>query len=304
MKDRIKNAILGAVVGDAMGVPYEFIPRSRIRYVDEMINDERRNLPSGTWSDDSSMIFCTMESIISNGDCVKSIGNKFVKWYDENYWTPYGRVFDIGGTTSRSIEDIKDGWLFNGLNEEDCGNGSLMRILPSALYSKDWLLIDRTSHIKLVSQLTHGHYKCMFACNLYSELIVHLLKNKSIEASFLDAVRTVSTFSPQFILKEFEDLLDLNYYESLSFDDLSGSGYVMKTLETSIWIILNAKSYREAIEMSIKVGGDTDTIACIVGGAMGLYYQDIPTSWIDEIAKKEEVLDLIDRFVKVDWSGI
>lgn len=61
----IKNAILGAVVGDAIGVPYEFKQRSQIKEV-ELISDERRGLSEGTWSDDSSMIFCTMDSIIRN----------------------------------------------------------------------------------------------------------------------------------------------------------------------------------------------------------------------------------------------
>ena len=142
MNEKIKNSILGAVVGDAMGVPYEFMPKNKIRFKDEMIEDKRRYLPSGTWSDDSSMIFCTMESIIKNGQDVKNVGDEFIKWYDEGYWTPYGRVFDIGGTTSESIESMKNGIYINGLGDDNSGNGSLMRILPCAIYSKDWSILD------------------------------------------------------------------------------------------------------------------------------------------------------------------
>lgn len=299
LNEKIKNSILGAVVGDAMGVPYEFMPKNKIRFKDEMIEDKRRYLPSGTWSDDSSMIFCTMESIIKNGQDIKSVGNEVIKWYDEGYWTPYGRVFDIGGTTSESIESMKNGIYINGLGEENSGNGSLMRILPCAIYSKDWSTLDGRAYIQSASQLTHGNYKCSFSCLLYSDIIRELLSNRDIDVAFENAVHKIKWHTPECILEEFKDLLDINHYKSLSFDDLSGSGYVIKTLETSIWIMLHAKSYYEAIEMSIKVGGDTDTIACIVGGAMGLYYQNIPMSWIDEIARKNDVLDLIDRFIEV-----
>ena len=52
-------------------------------------------------------------------------------------YTATGEVFDIGGTTQHAINNYRHGKpvLECGDPDEDaCGNGSLMRIMPLALY--------------------------------------------------------------------------------------------------------------------------------------------------------------------------
>ena len=59
---KIYDAIMGLVVGDALGVPVEFKARDTF-HVDDMIGYGTYNQPPGTWSDDSSLTLATMESV-------------------------------------------------------------------------------------------------------------------------------------------------------------------------------------------------------------------------------------------------
>lgn len=292
----IKNAILGAAVGDNIGVPYEFKLRSQIKDV-ELISDERRGLPEGTWSDDSSMIFCTMDSIIRNKGNInmKDIGDTYVKWYNEGFWTPYGRVFDIGETTRWALENIIDGKSNPGLDGDmDCGNGSLMRILPIAIKIRDYDFRDRLKIIEEYSAITHSYVKCVIACNIYSEFIVHILKGHSKEDALAQATQNVSGYSSKY-LKDFHHLFGEGFYKS-DYNNLNSSGYVINTLSSALWIIMNADNYYNSIIKAIKLGEDTDTIACVVGGVTGLLYGDIPKYWADALARKNDILELINNF--------
>ncbi|GHT47383.1 hypothetical protein FACS189440_07710 [Bacteroidia bacterium] len=141
--DKIKLVLFGVAVGDALGVPVEFKSRQEMRQnpISDMIGYGTYNQPSGTWSDDSSLTFCLAEALTQDFNLNK-IGQNFVKWYREGYWTPYGEVFDIGNSTKDAIYRISNGTkpeLAGGCEETDNGNGSLMHIAPLLFY-----LLDKT----------------------------------------------------------------------------------------------------------------------------------------------------------------
>ena len=74
--ERIKGSLFGFFVGDALGVPVEFIEREELKAnkVTEMLEYGTHNQPMGTWSDDSSMVIATIDSLIQNkGISFKSI---------------------------------------------------------------------------------------------------------------------------------------------------------------------------------------------------------------------------------------
>ena len=114
---------------------------------------------AATWSDDSSLAFCTAESLVQGFD-LEDMGNQFVKWYAEAYWTARGEVFDVGGTTGEAIHRLSRGAKADcagPTGDWDNGNGSLMRILPIALrFATDPLhVLLEKAH--LASRVTHGH---------------------------------------------------------------------------------------------------------------------------------------------------
>ena len=170
---KIYDAIMGLVVGDALGVPVEFKARDTF-HVDDMIGYGTYNQPPGTWSDDSSLTLATMESVIRNGgiDPADMMKN-FSMWLNNGVFTPYGEVFDVGGTTEAAIRRFQNGVepLKCGLNHyKHNGNGSLMRILPLALFPSS------VNDINNVSSLTHAHEISRRACRLYVGTAEQLLK--------------------------------------------------------------------------------------------------------------------------------
>ena len=131
---KIYNGIMGLVVGDALGVPFEFKQRDTFECVD-MVGWGTYNQPPGTWSDDSSMTLATVDVISHFGlDCT-AIMQGFHDWYFGNKYTPHGKVFDVGHATQAAIMRYHrdtPALLCGGRDVMDNGNGSLMRILPLA----------------------------------------------------------------------------------------------------------------------------------------------------------------------------
>ena len=88
---------------------------------------------------------------------------------------------------------------------------------------------------------------------------------------------------------------DLN---NLNVDDIKSSGYVVDTLEASLWVLLKAKNYKESIIGSVNLGGDTDTIGAITGSMAGIIYgyESFPKEWINDLARKDYIEELCTKF--------
>ena len=174
MKHKIsKDILLGMAVGDALGVPVEFRNRAELDRdpVTGMRGYGTHNLPPGTWSDDSSLAFCLAESLC-RGYNLDDIARRFVRWFYDCYWTPHGRVFDIGIGTRRAIGKLKAGAppaRAGGAEETDNGNGSLMRILPLLLHIRHMPLASSVPIISEVSGLTHRHPRSVLGCVILLE---------------------------------------------------------------------------------------------------------------------------------------
>lgn len=306
MDNKIKAGIFGVCVGDALGVPVEFKSRETLKRfpVTDMQEFCSWNQPKGTWSDDSSLTLCLAESLTKGYDLEK-IGESFVKWVKYGHWTAHGRLFDIGGTTRHSIDRLIKGESarFSGnIFEEDNGNGSLMRILPLAFYLKneeDTETFYRT--LKEVSSITHGHFRSVFACFVYVVFAIELIKGKTKEEAYSHIQKVALDFAENqgFNPKEiqlFNRILknDISAYPE---DEISSGGYVLHSLEASLWCFLNSESYAEAVLKAVNLGEDTDTTGAITGGLAGIYYgfENIPKEWIDVLARKDDIEKLCEQ---------
>lgn len=285
---KIYDGIFGLVVGDAVGVPYEFSRRDTFTATD-MTGYGSYNLPAGTWSDDSSMALATVESIARLGRISPDdIMHNFYRWTDENAFTPYGELFDIGFATRDAIQRYAGGvpaGKCGGRGERDNGNGSLMRILPLAFTDCRYKTVDA------VSDLTHAHEISLEACRIYISVARKLLRGKPLH-------EIVKKIKPKLSVYE-----RLPVLETLQRDEISSGGYVVDTLEAALWCNLKSSSYRECILLAVNLGRDTDTVAAIAGGLAGIMYgtggeKGIPEEWIGQIARKEWIEELCEKFEK------
>ena len=300
-----KDILFGVAVGDALGVPVEFNSRQTIKLnpVTDMTGYGTYNLPPGTFSDDSSLTFCLAEALTAEFSLQK-IANNFIAWLNSNFWTPYGNVFDVGIATSQAIRKLGRGtWpeLAGGFEESDNGNGSLMRILPLVLYVKDKPVEERYTLTKQVSSITHAHIRSVIACFYYLEFARKLIKGegkfdiyKSLQTEVGDFLHSLSINPTEIQL--FHRLLKDNIYD-LPEKDIYSSGYVLHTLEASIWCLLTSDSYRDATLKAVNLGLDTDTTGAVTGGLAGLLYgfDKIPVKWVNQLARQFDIEDLAKR---------
>lgn len=290
---KVYDGIMGLVVGDALGVPYEFKQRDTFKCTD-MVGYGTYNQPPGTWSDDSSMTLATLESIISNDGKINldDIMSNFSEWLYNGHFTAHGYVFDVGLTTRNAIFKYINGeqpLKCGGSGIKDNGNGSLMRILPVSFTNYDLYYVAK------VSKLTHAHQISIVACVIYHFIVREILAGCLTERLCEESMDDVS-FYINAIPKEFARIRNL---KNLSRDDIKSTGYVVDTLEASLWCFLHTDNYRDCVLEAVNLGGDTDTIAAIAGGLAGIYYgvggeKGIPEEWIEQIARKEWIKELCD----------
>lgn len=302
-RNYLKDLLYGVCVGDALGVPVEFESREYLKKkpVTKMGSGGVHDQGIGVWSDDSSLTFCLAESIIEGYD-IHNLANKFIKWKNEGYWTATGEVFDIGNTTRQSIINLSKGvnpTLAGGLVEIDNGNGSLMRILPLVILLKDLSMENRFNLVKEVSSITHAHNRSVISCFYYLEFALQIMEGKdkfeiyeNLKISVSDFMNSNVIYSNELI--HFDRLLKGNIHE-LEEDAILSGGYVIQTLEASIWCLLTSDNYEDTVLKAINLGDDTDTTGAVTGGLAGIMhgFVSIPKTWAASIRKRNKINKLI-----------
>ncbi|KIW81094.1 hypothetical protein Z517_04117 [Fonsecaea pedrosoi CBS 271.37] len=322
LSSRVKGAIFGLAVCDALGGPVEFKPRGSFDRVTQMLPNDNFRLPPGCFTDDTSMTLCLAHSLLECGGQSNIVhqAEKYISWWRDGYMSSVGRCFDIGVST-RSALEIWDNFLhlmprdssppveeterailkkisFSFGKDEYCGNGSLMRVLPAALIAPSE---PDAVHLAHESSLpTHPHPRCVHACMIYTALVLQALNGASkteLAVSLAESVReipsNISDTPVELVLAErlgkYQTLRD---WEETPAESIRSTGYVVDTLEASLWAFFNADTFEEAATLSVNLGYDADTVGAICGGLAGTYhgFEAIPDRWLREM-KKTDVLD-------------
>ena len=274
MDSKLHDAILGLAIGDALGVPYEFKKRGSFLCT-EMVGYGTHNQPEGTWSDDTSMVLATLDSLKSNDGKIvpKDMVERFNYWLLYGDYTAHGEVFDAGIATCKALKTGKP-----QTGEYDNGNGSLMRILPLAFVP------CTDDEIRAVSAITHGHRISMDACVIY----VHIAKRLLAGESICEIIPTLQYDKP------FDRL---HRIDQISTSEIKSSGYVVDTLEAALWAVSHKsnnadkeKSFRNDLLDAVNLGQDTDTVGAVAGGLAGIIYGlDEVSDWVETLQNREEL---------------
>lgn len=318
VRNKVKSGILGLAVADALGVPVEFIRRNELKDapVTEMRGNGTHHQPKGTWSDDTSMTLCMMDSL-KDGLNYNDMMCKFVNFLEKGDYTAYGEVFDVGMTVEQALINYRRGRKClecGGGNKNDNGNGSLMRILPIAYYivgAYGYDCDDQTilTIVHNASALTHRHVRSQIACGIYVMIAITLLKEGNLTYSIKQGIeRAFSFYKNNRYTKDelvfFARLKD-EHFKTLDETKIKSSGYVVDTLEAAIWCLLTTNTYKECVLKAVNLGEDTDTVAAVAGGLAGIAYgiKGIPTKWLDVLAKRDYLEQLCYAFTESIYAG-
>ena len=340
LKDKILGGILGLAVADAMGVPVEFQSRESLRRnpVTDMRGYGTHNQPPGTWSDDTSLTLCLLESLAKKGFNARwerdnnfpepdytDIMQKFLSWEGKGKYTAHGKIFDIGNATRKALQRFKEGTdplECGGTSENDNGNGSLMRILPLAFYLYTLVMnmgrdvpTNRAASVLFnfihnVSSLTHANKRSQIACGIYG-LIGHFIllyasdDKTSLKRAINDGLKMAKDGwydeNKRFVkeLKHYNRIFDTDF-SKLPESEIKSSGYVVDTLEAALWCLLNTDNYKDCVLKAVNLGDDTDTVAAVAGGLAGMYYgvESIPNEWLNQLARRDYIEELCENFYR------
>lgn len=303
-ESRILGGLFGLVVGDALGVPVQFVPRAEVRGnpVTGMDRAGPGDRPPGTWSDDSSMALATAVSLAESGWDPRDIMERFKRWYLHGAYTPHGKAWDIGGATRRALERYASGVpveLAGGHDERDNGNGALMRVLPVALYhaaDPPEVVVERA---RVASALTHAHVRSQLCCAIHCLVVHGILEGAGIRDALSLATAAIDPLVPageRAILGPILSGEILDWPE----DDIESSGYVIHTLGAALWCCARHKDYRGAVLEAVNLGGDADTTGAVAGGLAGVLHgaDAIPAEWIQGLERPNVVWHLAHRFAE------
>ena len=319
------DGMMGLVVGDALGVPVQFLSRDEIKnrpegLVTGMEAGGVYNMPEGTWSDDSSMALATLASIIDKKEADPAdIMMRFVKWELKGEYTPFGEAFDQGNTCSNAIykfAKLPDINTCGSTGEYANGNGALMRILPACLYYYDRQKKVCTSEdeaiegIHVISGLTHNHIRSKMCCGIYyfcvksiidgvkkeQKPVLGALLQEGIDNGLKYYGRDISNLTEMAYLGR---LFHLFEFKDFPEEKIRTSGYVIDSIEAAVWCLITTDSYKDCMLKAVNLGDDTDTVAAIAGGLAGLYYgyEEIPKDWLAVIKKREWIEGMCEGLV-------
>lgn len=312
LPDHGSNAVIGGLVGllvgDALGVGYEFHPPESLPPRDQIemeppvgFRRAHAGVPIGTYSDDGAQALCLLASLLECGKfSLTDFADRLLRWLDDGYMAVDGDVFDCGNQTAEALGYLRDGVSpheSGGTSERDNGNGSVMRVLPLTLWhtGSDESLV-RDAHLQ--SLPTHAHPRSLVACAFYCLVARGYLRQLGDPWVWADGclAEIYQDWPNERERKAF--LRELDVLRGFPKTDLPrGTGYVIDTI-WSTRRALEEASFEDVVRTAIQFGHDTDTTAAVAGGLAGIRFglAGMPTRWLEQLRGFELVEPLIFRF--------
>jgi ADP-ribosylglycohydrolase len=301
--DQLLGGLYGLLIGDALGVPYEFKTARQIPPAGQIELEpppryprSHPHVPPGSWSDDGAQALCLLDSLLFQGKLdLEDFGRRLLNWRNWGYMAVGGLVFDIGIQTSRALDLLESGVpaIKSGPGEErENGNGSLMRVLPLALWhrgSDEELFLDAARQ----SLVTHGHPRSQMCCALYC-----LWARRTIERHpepWTDAVSAacqLASANPAWSRELTEHIRPEDPPHG------TGSGYVVDCLH-SARLALQEGTFESVVRRAVQLGNDTDTTAAVAGGIAGIRhgFSGIPARWVEGLRDRRVVEGLAGKLI-------
>ena len=293
--DRCRGALLGLAIGDALGAAVEFRPPGTFPPVTGFRDGGPHRLEAGEWTDDTSMAIALADSIAKVGWDLNDQAKRYVDWWRAGKYSVNGRCFDIGITTQRALSNFasnQDALTSGERSEQASGNGSIMRLAPvpirfGSLYPNDLAELARLAEES--SLPTHASSQCISACRYFATVLAALIEGVDRDTALS------RDWEPLQKLNEIQPLNPLiqkvakGSFRSKQPPEIQGSGWVVKSLEASLWAFHDAQDFEDAVFKAVNLGDDADTTGAVCGQLAGAYWGEsgIPESLRSGLARMD-----------------
>ena len=271
----------GAIIGDIAGSIYEYDEYNdtqkgiiNLNRRLEILTKKELITEDCFYSDDTILTIAILEAILTK----KDYGSK-LKEYGIKYGTnPLNREHYFEYMFSPNFTK----WCKENITGTSIGNGCMMRVSPVGFIFNS--IEEVKENAKLATIPSHNNPKSIQAAQILSTVI------------FLARIGKTKEQIKEYLQNEYNLNFEYNLEElqkTNTFDVTVG------VLEQCIYILFNSNSFEDAVRKAISIGGDTDTIACIVGGMTEALY-GVP----EELIKKannilpKEFVEILKQYYK------
>ncbi len=268
-----KAPLVGLAVGDALGMPFEGSKQSdpSLLWWDGLFHaGEDHRLKPGQWTDDTQMSLVLSEAILEdpkNFDPIR-IATRYAAWSHNEH--PIGPARGIGKATRGALSRFRATGNISP-DRESLGTGPVMRCTP-ILMAYHWQ--QAKGHLLTDGVITHG-------------------------SPFIQ--------NPLLVFGSFLSSLLMDQKMSLVVHQLANTlpGGAMQTIATAVdaafACIVRTDSFAGAVQMAVRLGGDTDTVAALTGALAGAKYglEGIPDQYLNGLESFDKILEINDKLMKV-----
>ena len=295
LEDRISGGLLGVAAGDALGATLEFMSPSaiarRFGVHREITGGGAFRWRPGQGTDDTDLTWAVLGAYLNGPYTLEKAAGHMLQWY-------HRRPRDIGGATSRALGrlDRSGDPLRSGATEErSCGNGSLMRCIPTALARPNPAV--RRRELAEISAVTHAHAQCIDSCLAYGEIVQSLLEGAEVPHALARARRLE-------LHPRVRGALDID--PDLPVERLHTSGYVIHSLGCAVWAVQQDLTFEEVIVALVNRGDDSDTTGAIAGGLVGVLQgvEAIPRRWRRRLEYHDRLVEAVPHLLALRLAGL
>ncbi len=297
-RNSLKDALIGMVVGDALGLPYMGMERKHLQKepVSDFVVNEAR------WSADTTLAIALTEALMYNLD-KKIIKQLFSQIVNGEYWALVQPLQMLDENIIKNLTKTASGKANKEFEKgtKILDNTTLLQIIPLSVFVVNMPINLRVTLVQQVVSFTNPYNKAFLSALYLEEFLRNFLQGDSLLSSYFTVQETLPLIwrNINMDLNEIEQIWRLMSSEiwAVPVQEIHTGQDIVDTLEAAMWVIMKSRSYVDAVLTAVNLGGDTATLGALVGGIAGIVfsYDNIPRDWIDKIYLVEQIERSLDK---------
>ncbi|EKK5568052.1 ADP-ribosylglycohydrolase family protein [Enterobacter hormaechei] len=317
IQSAFRGCMLGAAIGDAIGLPVEFMNLDAIRkaYGAAGIQGfERCYCGMGRFSDDTQMSLFTTEGLLwadaGEYDLVTAGAQALINWLEtQGERNPrlaperiglviHAELHQRRAPGNTCLSALRAMPKLGALARNDSkGCGAVMRMHPVGLYcwAKGFNISGTMKIANTLGALTHAHQSGYLSGGAMAVIVLALLNGFSLTDAAYQAIHELREHEgAQETIDAISLALELAQTDTLTDEAIRrlGEGWVgEEALAIALYCALKASNFKDGVLMAANHSGDSDSTASIAGALLGLIHgkEGIPAEWIRDVEMRDLV---------------